>query len=330
MSAAELRQASDSWQGILYWIVVEVLSRSSVPLLSVISGWLVAASINRRSYAAFISGKMKSLLAPMAAWNLITVFLIGLVVLLADYHAGFEPVGLPLFNQIIHLLGVGELNYQNAFLRDVFICMLMAPWVLRLPDYALWLLIGGAAIWSIAEWQLYILLRPQILLFFLIGIIAERNDLDSAVRSFAFLPMMLVFALAVGAKAVLAIFSADYPLFHPYLAAVLDNGLRLIAAVVFWRAALRLAQGNYAPMLLKIEPYMFMMFCSHVLIIRGFSPFAAKLFGRFGDPLWPVYFILQPLFVLAVVYVIAEALKFFTPSIAQLLSGGRLIGKRHP
>src|SRR3546814_11801935 len=58
-----------------YWILVEGLGRSSVPILSILSGWLVSEPgmrLRRRC-------KARSLLAPVAAWNVVDVCLYGSV-----------------------------------------------------------------------------------------------------------------------------------------------------------------------------------------------------------------------------------------------------------
>src|SRR3546814_11050100 len=67
---SEIRNHGLDWTSGLYWFLVEVFSRSSVPLLSVISGWLVAASIDRRDYWGFVREKAQGLLGPMLVWNL--------------------------------------------------------------------------------------------------------------------------------------------------------------------------------------------------------------------------------------------------------------------
>src|SRR3546814_1653028 len=69
----QLRAQGTGWQSVPYWTLIELFGRSSVPLLSIISGWLVMASVSKRDYAQFAGGKAKSLLLPMVAWNLITV-----------------------------------------------------------------------------------------------------------------------------------------------------------------------------------------------------------------------------------------------------------------
>src|SRR3546814_3198073 len=55
----------------------------------------------------------------------------------------------------------GEINVQNAFLRDVFVCMMIAPLLVRLPSIALGAMLAGVFAWCIEGWQLYLLLCPQ-------------------------------------------------------------------------------------------------------------------------------------------------------------------------
>src|SRR3546814_19264512 len=98
-----------------YWILVEGLGRSSVPLLSIMSGWLVAEPVKRLS----IGRKASSLLAPMASWNLLAVFLAGLATLTIGFDAGFVPVGMPLFTEIGHFHEPAVNIVKNTFLRDV-------------------------------------------------------------------------------------------------------------------------------------------------------------------------------------------------------------------
>src|SRR3546814_19174986 len=91
----------------------------------------------------------------------------------------------------------------------------------------------------------------------------------------------------------------DFSMAHPYFTAAFDNLIRLVAAVTFWRIAQCLARSRLLPTLKRVEPYVFLLFCSHIIILRGISPVAAKFFGAFGDPLWLAYLVLQPLIALA-------------------------------
>lgn len=58
-------------------IVVETLGRSSVPLLSVISGFLMVGFFRKRGYFEAVLQRGRSLLLPMIIWNAIAVLLLG-------------------------------------------------------------------------------------------------------------------------------------------------------------------------------------------------------------------------------------------------------------
>src|SRR3546814_18693648 len=107
--------------------------------------------------------------------------------------------------------------------------MLFAPLFVRLSNNWLWSLVVLAAAWSIGEWQLYLLLRPQILLFFLIGIVAKRSDFDLVVRRMPAVLIALAFAIASGIRIWSSMWGHDYSMAHPYFTAAFDNLLRLAA-----------------------------------------------------------------------------------------------------
>src|SRR3546814_1270621 len=66
---SEIRNHGLDWTTGLYWFLVEVFSRGQVPLLSVISGWLVAPSIDRRAYWGLVREKAQGLLGPILGWG---------------------------------------------------------------------------------------------------------------------------------------------------------------------------------------------------------------------------------------------------------------------
>src|SRR3546814_870174 len=177
----------------------------------------------------------------MLVWNLIAVTLVGIAVIGVGLDAEFEPTGITLANELASLTERGTFNVQTAFLRDVFICMLFAPLFVRLSNNWLWSLVVMAAAWSIGEWQLYLLLRPQILLFFLIGIFAKRSDFDLAVRRMPAGLIALAFAIASGIRIWSSMLGHDYSMAHPPFTAALDHLIRLVAAGTFWRIARCLA-----------------------------------------------------------------------------------------
>ncbi|MDI1295061.1 MAG: acyltransferase, partial [bacterium] len=94
----------------------------------------------------------------------------------------------------------------------------------------------------------------------------------------------------------------------------------------FWRLSWMLAASPARGALLRIEPYVFFLFCAHLILIWLGGPVLGALFGRLGSPLYPVYLVAQPILVLIAVVAIGTVLGHLLPGLARLLSGGRLSG----
>src|SRR3546814_16697888 len=73
LDGGRLTLADSSTQGVFRWVLMELLGRSAVPLLGMISGWLVAGSASHRTSGAFIGGKTRPILLPMMLLNLLAL-----------------------------------------------------------------------------------------------------------------------------------------------------------------------------------------------------------------------------------------------------------------
>ena len=171
-----LRASAQSPQGILRWAVSELLGLSAVPLLSIVSGWLVAPSLARRGIGTFYRGKARTIVAPMLAWNAIALVLVAVPGWLGWLAAPSPSSWGWTLNELTAIARPNDIDVQMPFLRDLFVCMLAAPLLTRLPSGALALVMAAAFAWAVAGVQLYLLLRPAILLFFCLGIVARRRD----------------------------------------------------------------------------------------------------------------------------------------------------------
>lgn len=319
-----LAQQAQSGQSILRWAMMEGLGRSAVPLLGLISGWLVAGSALRRGYGAFVAGKARAILLPMLAWNAIAILVIWAAVrafgLQAPTPHSLEWVAQEMFS----LTRANDINVQMGFLRDLFLCMLAAPMLVRLPRWALALCIVLTAAWVVSQWFFPLLLRPQIALFFLIGIAGRRAMLGERVAGWPVAPIVVPFVLLAALRMWLPIWGMDWMVAQPQMAAGAELALRLCAAALFWRIAWALAAGRAMPLLRRIEPFMFLMFCCHLILIWLAGPAIGRLTGSIGSPLWPAYFLVQPLLALGGAGLLGRMLLAIHPATAAILSGGRL------
>lgn len=321
---SSLVASSDTPQGIFRWLLVELIGRSSVPLLGMISGWLVASSAMRRDYWSFVRGKARTILIPMLLWNAIAVVLVCGAGWLGWIRAPMPDDVEWVFDEIVGYATFNNINVQTTFLRDLFICMALAPLLIRLKTRWLGLLAAVTLAWSIFAWWFPLFLRPQIPLFFLLGICARRHGMADFVAGMPFQYVALPFALLGPLKVAISIWGFQLSRDMPELVATIDVGMRLTAALLAWRTAIALTGTALMPVMRRIEPYSFFLFCSHMIMIwLGGQPLG-RLSGPLGAPAYPFFLVVQPALVLAATVVLGRLLVAVAPDVAKLLSGGRL------
>lgn len=324
LTADRLAASLTSAQSIFHWVLMEIFGRSAVPLLGMISGWLVAGSRRAGDYRAHIGNKARTILLPMILWNALSILLVSGSALLFGLEAP-TPASLRwLIDALFCLSGPSDINVQMAFLRDLFVCMAVAPLLLRLRTPWLGLAAFAAALWTVEGWQLFLLLRPQILFFFLAGIAVRRMGLAERAGAMPFVRAATPFAALVPLKLWSGLWGASFAAAHPHLLALADLATRLAAALFFWRLAWGLAGSAALPLIRRVEPYAFLLFCLHLILIWLGGPLLARLVGPMGAPLYPALLLAQPFLILALTIPIGGALARLFPATATLLSGGRL------
>lgn len=309
-------------QDNLRWLLMEIFGRSAVPLLGLVSGWLVAGSARTRDWANHIQRKARTILLPMVLWNALAILFVSGAAWLLDLRAPVPTSFWWLVEELFILTRNPDINVQMPFLRDLFLCMVAAPLLIRLPLRGLALVALIAALAHIGGLGPPLLMRASILFFFTLGIAARQADW--AERSIALpLPVaVLPFALLIGAQLWMAIIMGEGGLAP--LRATLDLAMRITAALAFWRLAWALAGSSARDTLLRIEPFAFFLFCGHLILVWLGGPLLGMVFGPMGAPLYPLYLLIQPLLVMVVMIPIGLMLQRHAPRAAALLSGGRL------
>jgi fucose 4-O-acetylase-like acetyltransferase len=320
----EMAAQMGSAQDILRWTVVELFGRGAVPLLSMVSGWLVAGSLAKRGAKPFLGSKARTVLVPMVLWNAIAMVLVVGVATIGWVRAPLLGDAAWIADNLFSLARAGDINVQTAFLRDLFVCMLAAPLLVRLSTRWLLLVGAAAALWWVSLYQVPLLLRPSILLFFVGGILVRRHRLAERAALLPPWQAALPFLLVVPFKIWLSIENGGMADFHLHATAAVDLLTRAAAALLVWRSAIALAGRPVAGRLLGLERYAFFLFCCHLLFMWLVAPEIGALTGTMGSPLWPAFFLLQPLLALGFAILLAKAIEALAPKAAELLSGGRL------
>lgn len=321
-NGTELEALRGTPQEIFRWILMEAMGRSAVPLLGLISGWLVAGSARTRNWSSHVARKARTIAAPMILWNIIAIAIVSGAALCLSLQAPTPQSWEWVAQEIFILSRNPDINVQMPFLRDLFLCMVAAPLFVRLPSPALLCIGAIAGACHILGLGPPVLMRASILFFFLIGIVAQRAGLADRIVALPFWLAALPYAVLMPVRLLLALHVGRPP--DHDLVQTVDLIARVAAALFFWRLSWALAARSFGGALLRLEPYAFFLFCAHLIFIWLAGPLVGALTGPLGSPLYPLYLLLQPLLILVPVIAVATVLKSMMPPVANLLSGGRL------
>lgn len=322
LSGGDLQQMRGTSQESLRWVLMEIFGHSAVPLLGLISGWLVSGSARTRDWGNHIGRKAQTILLPMLTWNALAILLVSGTAFLFHMLAPIPHSAEWIVQELFIVSRNPHINVQMPFLRDLFLCMLAAPLLVRLPGWMLVLLAGVAFGCQVAGLGPPVLMRPSILFFFLIGMLARRGTLADRTAAMPFMLAAMPFLLLMSFQLFLILRPGPDPSGLP--GGTLDMAVRIAAALFFWRLSWALADSPARGLLLKIEPYAFLLFCVHLILIWLGGPLLGMLFGKLGSPLYPFYLIAQPFLTLAAVILLGTLLSRAAPGAAAFLSGGRL------
>jgi surface polysaccharide O-acyltransferase-like enzyme len=295
---------------------MDVLGRSSVPLLTVISGWLYFES-TRKKYFFLVWTKLKSLIMPMIIWSTITLLLVFVYVIITK-KTDELPKGIwSLANSLFAISGP-PISLQLGFLRDLFVIFLFSPLIRFLEKKLgiLFLVLLAAA--SIIMPNSVILLRTQIVFFFVAGIYLARKKIWHVPVSWLVVAIVMVAVLFSMNMMALA---QNRPAFDFYGRELI---LRMSVGVAVWYLAIQLSRRSKS-LLTYLEPYAFLAFCSHVIVFRAFSIIGVKVFGGLASPLYPIYFTIQPIIGFAVALAFGWLMVRIAPSLLRPLNAGKLV-----
>src|SRR3546814_14093208 len=100
-------------------------------------------------------------------------------------------------------------------------------------------------------------------------IFAFRYRLDRLAGRAPMLPFVIAFAALGAGKCWLSVMGQHYQSNHAEMLAAFDNFLRLVAALLFWKLSAFLANDRFAAEISRFDPYTFLLFCTHVMMMRS-------------------------------------------------------------
>ena len=254
-------------------LIADVLGRSSVPLLSVISGLLMVGYF-RQTFSRAIGLRFKSLIIPMIFW--------GVSGSIIRYIAG--DIDEIVINDIIPISAPGNFAHL-AFLRDLFLLMVATPFLilaLKKTSYTVILLIAVGLMMPPSP----ILLRPEILSFYAVGLFLGLYKIPD-LRSLDAIILVIFILTTIG----VVFWNWKGEVFN-------DLILRPICAWAFWIIALFISATPWRSVFIKVEPVIFLLFLSHPLV----GLFVRGVYGKAQLNIDTAFWLVIPLICLAVAF----------------------------
>lgn len=280
--------------------------RATVPVLTVISGFLLFGALLDREPGRLWRKKGRTILIPFLFFNLALLpFALG-----AERFAGIKlsealwPFDAATWLNAAFGIDGSPINYPLNFLRDLLVLILLAPlygWMLR---HIAWpgLILVGVVFFSNYDG---LLVRRDLMavLFYVGGMAAVRGWNLRLLDRYAG-ACLIVFLAACAAMVYFRIANTTY--------------LRIIAPFLIWPAASMLTGTRAGTWLARMSKYSFFMFLAHAPVLMATS----VLYKRFGEGLpYPMYWVLAPLAVTAILVATYQVAMACMPRLFSTLIG---------
>jgi hypothetical protein len=312
--------------------LVNTMGRASIALLSVISGYLGVFSLHKAGYRKFVSRRISALVIPLAIWNIVFIVLVLVGEQVAQGYLA-RSLGGPITPESLPTLVFAAFgapaNEPLYFLRDIFICSLMAPFLIASWQRSRILFWAGVLVIYAIGQVTALLVTPNLLAFYAIGVAIALNGRVPQVSG----PAALVAGLAV--------FALGAWITHIEIGLVAAPGeggslalealltvIRFPAAVLFWWMAVALSQVRWGRRLAALEPYIFFVFCAHMVILTLAWFGWQRVFGGYYGAFYPVFWLGAPLLALGAGVAGARVLDRLAPGVFALVNGGRALSAR--
>ncbi len=307
----------------LIYLISQVLTGSSVPMLFMLSGFLLFLSLRftADSYICALRSRLRTLLVPFLFWNIFTLIIFALLQSLPFLQGTitFRTVigNFQIPDYLTALFGVSgqPIAGQFWFIRDLMVLVILSPvflLALRIPRVVL------AALFVL--WMLDVRIIPPVeidsIFFFFLGALWAAFNLRSDWIDRYGLPIFLAYCILALADAA----SWGRPFNVPLHKVTMLTG---IISIWYW-TGIALGREKSKRLLIKLSPMAFFIFAAHApMVLGGLSRLAGVLGGAVG-PGKAVFLYLMTCGVTLLLTMGAFALlKKTTPSLLNMITGGR-------
>jgi succinoglycan biosynthesis protein ExoH len=287
----------------ILFFVIDLLARASVPALTLISGFLMVNSLQRRSALDINKDRLLTILIPMITWNLIAILLCLLIYKVLGHQVGLYKDMQSLSFLSILALKILALDNHGAtaalnFLRDLFVCGLLVKPLVRgvqkggigfvVLVWTFGLLVGFAPI----------VFRRGIPLFFVLGIYfaIRRGHLRFSTSMTIATLLSLIFVSMADYYHVV-----DEDIYGRHIYLIYSAFKHLVIASSFIIASHLIVSLNWAKIFFKAERNIFLVYLGHSAMFLITMGLWRQLLGTSLENAYLMFFLANPIvFLLAV------------------------------
>lgn len=282
--------ALDAPQMLLSVYTKDVLARSAVPLLSVISGYLAFFSYKKYGYRQFITKKVKIVLIPFIVTNIVTLILFKLAEEFTNTPVPALQGVVGIMSTLKGIFGIDRLpiNGPLYFLRDLFLiccCVTVIDMIARCRFVVICVCVAllylnfqnSGLIMRWGEQPIAILYRVDMVFFFLLGYFFSVQGIKPRkIDNYTAFVSVLFYGLTMLSVAIAI--SLIKPAMANYLEYRWSIGfLALCFLPAFMTLTHMFRETSVYQLLLRLSPYSFMMFLTHLIFAVIFTGAVSNL-----------------------------------------------------
>lgn len=292
----------------IYFVIVDLFGRASVPLLSLISGLLFVLSIDRRGAKSVLASKFQTLLVPLVAWSAPMIVLLHL----EPSITGSSPLRWDLMTWVNSLFSItaSPANGPLHFFRDIFVMVCYGCLILTVARRHQRIGVVLALAIALLEQKAggFLIFRNQIAVMFIAGMLmAMLGGINwrpgwKALAS-AFIAYALVWAFGWLDRTNDGILVQRLGELVP----------RIAVSLLMWRISHAIVTGwpLLTRWLSRLEPHIFVVFCAHALLVKPFALVATRSQISEDDPFFLGFLLLQMVVFVVVGVILSHFLKPF-------------------
>ncbi len=162
----------------------------------------------------------------------------------------------------------------------------------------------------------------MILFFFVMGLAVWQHKVDHELLENRGLALTLALVVVGFAKVYLYFAHETNTLDLPiYLANFTDVAMRMTATLWFWWATGIICETKFTHFIKKFEPFIFIVFCSHIILFKIMSLIGNGVVGGYGSDWYVLYYFSQPVLAMVFGYAIFRVGLVISPPLLGILNG---------